>query len=134
MPTGVGTDASTGAAGLNHGTAPLSLREKLALTRRIGRRLWRRLRARFPGSEAGAALDVQSRGAVCGDGGDWFAERGGAAGVLGAARGMEADQFRGHVYQKSDRGVVGHLFTVASSLDSMVLGESQILGQVARGV
>ena len=35
-----------------------------------------------------------------------------------------------HLYQHSDEAAVRHLFTVASSLDSMVLGEPQILAQV----
>ena len=35
-----------------------------------------------------------------------------------------------HVYHKSGKDVVEHLFTVSSALDSMVLGETQILGQV----
>src|SRR4029077_15158430 len=35
-----------------------------------------------------------------------------------------------YVYRKADREAAAHLFSVASSLDSMVLGETQILGQV----
>jgi glutamyl-tRNA reductase len=36
----------------------------------------------------------------------------------------------GHLYERRDADAVRHLFRVASSLDSMVLGEQQILGQV----
>jgi glutamyl-tRNA reductase len=43
---------------------------------------------------------------------------------------VPVDAFRAHVYEKNERAVVEHLFGVASSLDSMVLGETQILGQV----
>lgn len=39
-------------------------------------------------------------------------------------------EFEEHVYQYYGRGAVGHLFKMVSSLDSMVLGETQILGQV----
>src|SRR5439155_9557983 len=35
-----------------------------------------------------------------------------------------------HLYEHIDRTAVGHVFRVASSIDSMVLGETQILGQV----
>jgi glutamyl-tRNA reductase len=40
------------------------------------------------------------------------------------------ETFRQSLYEKSERDVVEHLFNVATSLDSMVLGETQILGQV----
>jgi glutamyl-tRNA reductase len=43
---------------------------------------------------------------------------------------MEPGQLKPHLYEKDGREAVEHLFTVASSLDSMVLGETQILGQV----
>src|SRR6185437_5518553 len=39
-------------------------------------------------------------------------------------------QLRPHLYEYRERDAVRHLFRVASSLDSMVLGEPQILGQV----
>jgi glutamyl-tRNA reductase len=38
-----------------------------------------------------------------------------------------------HLYAKQEREVVEHLFNVTASLDSMVLGETQILGQVRNG-
>lgn len=40
------------------------------------------------------------------------------------------DEFRDALYEYRDREAVGHLFRVASSLDSLVVGEGQILGQV----
>ena len=49
---------------------------------------------------------------------------------LATWHGGDPAQFAPHLYRKTDREVVTHLFTVASSLDSMVLGETQILGQV----
>jgi len=44
--------------------------------------------------------------------------------------GLPVAHFAPHLYHKANRQVVEHLFHVASSLDSMVLGETQILGQV----
>jgi glutamyl-tRNA reductase len=43
---------------------------------------------------------------------------------------MEGKSFQDHLYLKQDREAVRHVFRVASSLDSMVIGEPQILGQV----
>lgn len=50
--------------------------------------------------------------------------------VLSAASGLEMDELSAHLYvHYEDRGVA-HLFTLACGLDSMAVGESQILGQV----
>ena len=43
---------------------------------------------------------------------------------------IESSDLKPHLYEKAGRDAIEHLFTVASSLDSMVLGETQILGQV----
>ena len=50
--------------------------------------------------------------------------------LLAELANVPAEHLRQHVYEKSEREVIEHLFTVASSLDSMVVGETQILGQV----
>ncbi|WP_291323614.1 glutamyl-tRNA reductase [Desulfonatronospira sp.] len=44
--------------------------------------------------------------------------------------GAQADLLARHIYHYTDRDAVRHLFSVAASLDSMVLGEPQILGQL----
>lgn len=51
---------------------------------------------------------------------DWFCELGGLA----------PDDLHPHLYSQHDEAAVGHLFEVAAGLDSAVLGESEILGQV----
>lgn len=43
---------------------------------------------------------------------------------------MPEDQFMAHIYVHEDLEAVKHVFRVASSLDSMVVGEPQILGQI----
>lgn len=43
---------------------------------------------------------------------------------------LDRDQFIRHLYVHYDESAVAHLFNVASGMDSMILGESQILGQV----
>jgi len=49
---------------------------------------------------------------------------------LSAWSGRPPEDFAGHLYEYHDEAVASHLFTVAAGLDSAVLGESEILGQV----
>ncbi|MFK8013296.1 MAG: glutamyl-tRNA reductase [Marinicellaceae bacterium] len=44
--------------------------------------------------------------------------------------GVDLNQIKSHIYIKDKMGCIEHLFLVSSGLDSMVLGEAQILGQV----
>lgn len=51
---------------------------------------------------------------------------------LSSFRNLPRESFSPHLYQHVDDQAVRHLFRVTSSLDSMVIGEPQILGQVRR--
>lgn len=116
--------------GLNHTTAPLEVRERLAFD--AGRRsaALAGFRQHYPQSEAvllSTCNRVELYVAREVHGHPRAAEM---VQFIAGFHGIPADQFASHLYEKANREVVEHLFYVASSLDSMVLGETQILGQV----
>ncbi|MEO6435525.1 MAG: glutamyl-tRNA reductase [Tepidisphaeraceae bacterium] len=116
--------------GLNHSTAPLALREKLAFTAAEQRDALAALRQRFEGVEAVLVctcnrVELYAARALHGHPRHEEMIR-----FLAELRGVQVSEISSHVYEKSERAVVEHLFAVASSLDSMVIGETQILGQV----
>ncbi len=115
-------------AGLNHRTAPVVLREKLAFqTEEIPAALTRVLDRGAKEAlilstcnrvEITAALDEQCPAASLFDS------------VISAREGVSLEAVRPHLYIYEDRDAIRHLFRVASSLDSMIVGEPQILGQL----
>jgi glutamyl-tRNA reductase len=120
--------------GLNHTTAPLEVRERLAFNAAERDAAVAAMRERFPQCEA-VLISPCNRVELYAarDGVGPHAGRPGVGDLvefLAAFRSVAAREFDAHTYHKTGREVVEHLFTVASSLDSMVLGETQILGQV----
>ena len=116
--------------GLNHATAPLDVREKIAFAGGERDRAVAALRAKYPETEVALVstcnrVELYTARAVHGHP---RAEE--VVAFLAEFHNVSPGAFESHLYQKSDVDVVNHLFTVASSLDSMVLGETQILGQV----
>ncbi len=59
-------------------------------------------------------------------------EAGALAEFLGSFHGMAANDLRPHLYEHRQERAVRHLFTVVASLDSLIVGEAQIAGQVKR--
>ncbi|HWB54580.1 MAG TPA: glutamyl-tRNA reductase [Tepidisphaeraceae bacterium] len=116
--------------GLNHATAPLAVRERLALSEPQRAQAIGQFREKFPGTEIVLLstcnrVELYAVRAVHGrPSGDEIAD------FLPSFHGLPSADFAPHWYHKSEKDVVEHLFTVASSLDSMVLGETQIIGQV----
>ena len=54
--------------------------------------------------------------------------------LLARQAGVDLDELTPHLYVHYEDRAVAHLFSVACGLDSMVVGESQILGQVRAGL
>lgn len=116
--------------GLNHKTAPLELRERVAFSAEQRGHALAAIRERFSECEA-VLLSTCNRTEIYlarpTHGHPRHAE---LTDFLAEVRGLRREEIEGSVYEKAERDVVGHLFSVAASLDSMVLGETQILGQV----
>lgn len=116
--------------GLNHKTAPLELRERLAFTPEQRRDALLALHNRFDQCEAvllSTCNRVELYIARQMHGHPRLAE---LAEFLAGHRNLSLLQVQPCLYEKTERDVVTHLFNVAASLDSMVLGEAQILSQV----
>src|SRR5919205_283383 len=119
--------------GLNHKTAPVEVRERLAFTDEA---CADSLRALVDGEVVREGLIVSTcnrvevLAAAAGQKGAEAAER--LSRFLGSVRGIPVEAFSGHLYTHADEAAVRHVFRVASSLDSLVVGEPQVLGQVRR--
>ncbi len=112
--------------GLNHTTAALELRERLAFDSAETTAALKAFADELAGGEC-VILSTCNRVEIYASG-DFSPPQ--LKEFLGRRRGVAIEQIAEKFYQKSGRAVVEHLFSVASSLDSMVLGETQILGQV----
>ncbi|HOO72774.1 MAG TPA: glutamyl-tRNA reductase [Spirochaetota bacterium] len=113
--------------GLSHKTAPVELREKFALTaENIPEFLYR---ARCAGITEILYLSTCNRVEIYYTATDM--ERGSAAlwGLLKELSGRHAGDVQEYFYARTARDAVKHCLAVASSLDSMVIGENEILGQ-----
>ena len=114
------------ALGLNHTTAPLELRERANVDHAGMGPALRSLQG-FPGVSEAAILSTCNRTDLyCGLGvgrdapTHWFDE----------FLGIDRHDLAGHLYVHREDAAVRHVMRVASGLDSMVLGEPQILGQL----
>ena len=118
--------------GLNHKSAPIDIREKLAFNSTETIRALRLLKSRFHESEfvllsTCNRVELYSAGPLRADIGG--TDTGDLVKFLSEFRNVELKDF---LYIRDDEDAVRHLLTVASSLDSMVVGEGQIIGQVKK--
>ena len=113
-------------AGINHRTAPVELREQLAIP---GERLAEATRSLLahPGVTEAMIVSTCNRVELLAAYREAVPDM---AAFFDAHFSVAAAELAPHLYQHRDSEAVRHLFRVASSLDSMVVGEPQILGQV----
>jgi glutamyl-tRNA reductase len=112
--------------GVNHNSAPVEMRERLAITESSLPDACRDLAA-HPGIEEGMVISTCNRVEFV------THTTNGAANLRGFLREhflVQTGELEPHLYEYREEDAVRHVFRVASSLDSMVVGEAQILGQV----
>ncbi len=115
------------ALGINHTTAPVTIRERLAFPSEQLRELLQGL-IKLPGVLEATILSTCNRTELyCHTEAsdhqlliDWLAQK----------RDLPPQEFTPYLYIHTDRDTIQHLFRVACGLDSMILGEPQILGQM----
>ena len=113
--------------GLNHNTAPVAIRERLAFPAERLRPALGQL-VRLPEVEEVAILSTCNRTEFyCGTANadldkivDWIARE----------QRLKREEFHPYLYAHTDEDTIRHMFRVACGLDSMILGEPQILGQM----
>jgi glutamyl-tRNA reductase len=116
--------------GLNHRTAPVEVREKVSFTTAQARRAAEELRARGILEET-LVLSTCNRSEVYGVPPESSHECApGLSTFLSEFHSVLPDILSVSLYHHYDREAVRHLFRVAAGLDSMLLGEAEILGQV----
>lgn len=119
------------AIGISHKTAPVAVREKLALTNTQAKALLHDLYAHEEIHEA-VALSTCNRTEVYLTVGDAVVAESSALAHLAKHSEIAPTELTPLLYTFHGQGVAVHLMRVAGGLESMVLGESEILGQVKR--
>ncbi len=117
--------------GLNHRTAPVELREQFFLTADNVRLALDALRGSL---DEAVVLSTCNRLEVYGVTDDPTAGIEAVAALAARTHGLTPDELRPHLYTRTDSAAVEHAMRVASGLDSLILGEPQILGQVAHAL
>ncbi len=116
--------------GVNHRTAPVAVRERLAYAETDIPRALRRLKETAPSVSEAAIISTCNRVEIAGVAAEPERACEDLAAFVAADRGVEQSAFAEALYRMQGREAARHLFRVGASLDSMVVGEPQILGQL----
>jgi glutamyl-tRNA reductase len=119
------------ALGISHRTAPLELRERLALTEGRAVGVLGELTSSEQVREA-AALSTCNRTELYLVVADPVEAESAALGALARQAEIRPTELVGHLYSLRSSDAARHLFRVTAGLDSMILGEAEIQGQVKR--
>jgi len=114
--------------GISHNSAPVALLEKVALGEDGAHKLLHDAAASDHVTEA-AVIATCNRVEIYADVDRFHGSVEGLSSLLVERAGEPTESMLGHLYVKYDDGAVAHLFGVAAGLDSMAVGEGQILGQ-----
>jgi glutamyl-tRNA reductase len=112
--------------GVNHRSAPVEVRERFAIPEKKLPEALQSL-VQYPGVQEGLIISTCNRVEVL------AGLKNGTADLRGFLRDyfhLDPSEFDQHLYEFREHDAVQHLFRVACSLDSMVVGEPQILGQL----
>ncbi len=117
--------------GCSHHDCPVEMREKMAIGEGQIPGTLARFNHRFPKTEA-VLLSTCNRTEIytATNNGDNPPSTRQIAEFLAEDRGLRGEELLNELFEHTGEEAIQHLFTVAASLDSMVLGESQILAQV----
>lgn len=112
--------------GVNHKTAPVEVREKFNVPESLIPEALKQLIA-YPGVDGGIILCTCNRVEILAQTTNGSAN---LRNFLAQHFHVDPVEFADHLYELREQEAVRHVFRVAASLDSMVVGEPQILGQV----
>jgi glutamyl-tRNA reductase len=116
--------------GVNHRTAPVELRERVSFTVEQAQKAAEELRSRGVLSET-LVLSTCNRSELYGVPPEASPDSASAMELfLATFHHIDPSMLTSSLYRRRDHDAVRHLFRVASGLDSMLLGEAEILGQV----
>lgn len=120
--------------GLNHTTTPIELREQFSLSEDAIRSALARLACGHLDTSIAELVILSTCNRI-----ELYAASSHTVlteleAFLSDASGVPVKEFHAHAYQYEDLDVAHHLFEVAAGLDSLVIGEPQILGQIVRAL
>ena len=117
--------------GASHKTAPLALRERLALPEGRAAHVLREI-VSHPEIREAVAISTCNRTEIYMVVGDPVEAESAALGCVSRQVEMRPTELVANLYSHRDGEAVRHLFEVAAGLDSMIVGEAEVLGQVKR--